>query len=50
VLVTEGKVTLAGTSSSGNVRDKAEDVAQGIAGVREIDNRIISVPSHGGAF
>jgi cytidylate kinase len=50
VLVTDGKVTLAGTSSSGNLRDKAENVAQGIAGVREIDNRMISVPSHGGTF
>jgi osmotically-inducible protein OsmY len=41
------KVTLAGTFSSGNLRDKAENVTQGIAGVREIDNHIISVPSRG---
>jgi cytidylate kinase len=47
VSVADGKVTLEGTFSSGNLRDKAEKVAQGIAGVREIDNRIISVPSRG---
>jgi hypothetical protein len=42
-----GKVALVGISSSGDVRDKAQKVAQEIAGVREIDNRIISVPSRG---
>jgi osmotically-inducible protein OsmY len=47
VSVADGKVTLEGTFSSGNLRDKAEKVAQGIAGVREIDNRIISLPSRG---
>jgi osmotically-inducible protein OsmY len=47
VSVADGKVTLVGTSSSGDVRDKAEKLAQTIAGVREIDNRIISVPSRG---
>jgi cytidylate kinase len=45
VSVAHGKVILVGASSSGSVRDKAEKVAQGIAGVSEIDNRIISVPS-----
>jgi osmotically-inducible protein OsmY len=50
VSVADGKVTLAGTFSSGNLRDKAEKIAQGIAGVREIDNRIISVPSRGSGF
>ena len=45
VSVADGKVILVGASSSGSVRDKAEKVAQGIAGVSEIDNRIISVPS-----
>ena len=50
VSVADGKVTLEGTFSNGNLRDKAEKVAQGIAGVREIDNRIISVPSRGSAF
>jgi cytidylate kinase len=49
VSVVEGKVTLAGTFSSGELRDKAEKVAQEIAGVREIDNRIVSVPSRGRA-
>jgi hypothetical protein len=29
---------------------KAEKAARGIAGVLEINNRIISVPSHGRAF
>jgi cytidylate kinase len=47
VSVADGKVTLVGTSSSGDVPGKAEKLAQTIAGVREIDNRIISVPSHG---
>jgi cytidylate kinase len=47
VSVADGKVTLVGTSRSGDVRDKAEKLAQTIAGVREIDNRIISVPSRG---
>ena len=45
VSVADGKVILVGAASSGSVRDKAEKVAQGIAGVSEIDNRIISVPS-----
>jgi cytidylate kinase len=44
-----GKVTLMGTSTSGNLRDQAEQVVRGVAGVREIDNRITSVPSHGRA-
>jgi osmotically-inducible protein OsmY len=47
VSVADGKVILAGTFSSGNLRDRAEKVAREIDGVREIDNRIISVPSHG---
>jgi hypothetical protein len=47
VSAADGKVTFVGTSSSGDVRDKAEKLAQTIAGVREIDNRIISVPSRG---
>jgi cytidylate kinase len=49
VSVADGKVTLVGTSRIGSVRDKAEKVARGIAGLREIDNRI-SVPSHGRGF
>jgi cytidylate kinase len=47
VSVSNGKVTLAGTSGSGSVRNKAEKLAQEIAGVREIENRIISVPTRG---
>jgi cytidylate kinase len=45
-----GRVTLVGTSSSGNLRARAEKVAARIVGVRAIDNRIISVPSHGSRF
>jgi cytidylate kinase len=47
VLVANGKVTLAGMSCSGRLRKAAEDIAQQIAGSVQIDNRIISVPSHG---
>jgi hypothetical protein len=43
-------VTLAGTCSNGTVRAKAEKAARGIAGAVEINNRIISVPSHGSRF
>jgi len=42
-----GRVTLVAASASGNLRAKAEKVVAAIAGVRAIDNRIISVPSHG---
>jgi cytidylate kinase len=42
-----GRVTLAGMSSSGSLRARAEKVVARIAGVCAIDNRIISVPSHG---
>ena len=45
VSVSQGKVFLVGTSSSGGVRDKAEKVARGIVGVSEIDNHILSVPN-----
>jgi cytidylate kinase len=47
VSAANGTVTLMGASSSGNLRAKAEEVASRVAGVRAIDNRIISVPSHG---
>jgi len=50
VSAANGKVTLIATSSSGNLRAKAEQVASRIAGVRHIDNRIVSVPSRGGRF
>jgi len=45
VSVAGGKVILAGTCSNGSVRAKAEKAARGIAGVGEIDNRIVSVPA-----
>jgi cytidylate kinase len=50
VSVADGKVTLAGTCSNGAVRSKAEKAARGIAGVVEINNRIISVPSRGSGY
>jgi len=50
VSVANGKVTLSGTTSSGSVRMRAERIAHDIAGVCHIDNRILSVPSRGGAF
>lgn len=43
----DGRVTLTATSSNGNLRRKAEKVAARIAGVRQIDNRIVSVPTRG---
>jgi cytidylate kinase len=46
----DGKVTLVGASSSGNLRARAEEVAARVAGVCVIDNRIVSVPTHGGSF
>lgn len=50
VSAANGKITLAGTSSSGRLRARAERVAAAVAGVRAIDNRIRSVPARGGAF
>jgi cytidylate kinase len=50
VSVANGKITLAGTTSSGSVRMRAERIAHDIAGVCHIDNRIVSVPTRGGAF
>jgi osmotically-inducible protein OsmY len=47
VSVANGKVTLRGISSSGALRGKAETIAHTVAGVSPIDNRIVSVPSHG---
>jgi hypothetical protein len=34
-------------SSSGGLRARAEQVTQSIAGVHDIDNRIVSVPNRG---
>jgi len=50
VSVTNGKVTLSGTTSSGSVRKRAEQIAHDVAGVCQIDNRILSVPNRGGTF
>jgi osmotically-inducible protein OsmY len=50
VSVADGKVTLAGTTSSGSVRRRAEKIAHEVASVYQIDNHIISVPSHGSGF
>jgi cytidylate kinase len=50
VSVANGKVTLSGTTSSGSVRMRAERIAHDIAGMCHIDNRILSVPTRGGAL
>jgi cytidylate kinase len=47
VSATNGRVNLTGVTSSGSLRAKAERVTQSIAGVYEIDNRIVSVPNRG---
>jgi cytidylate kinase len=47
VSVKNGKVTLGGLSSSGALRRQAETIAHTVAGAFPIDNRIVSVPSHG---
>jgi cytidylate kinase len=47
VSVADGKVTLEGTSSDGSLRRRAERIAHLVAGMSQIDNRIVSVPSHG---
>lgn len=47
VSAADGRITLAGTSSSGRLRARAERVAASVAGVRAIDNRIVSVPTRG---
>jgi cytidylate kinase len=50
VSVADGRITLAGITSSGSVRMSAEGITHDIAGACHIDNRIISVPSRGVAF
>ena len=50
VSAANGRVTLEGVSSSGNLRAKAEKVALRVAGVCDVDNHISSLPSHGGSF
>jgi cytidylate kinase len=50
VSVANGKVTLTGTTTSGGLRKRAENIARAVAGVSPIDNRIISVPTRGSVF
>jgi cytidylate kinase len=50
VSVADGKVTLAGTSSSGSLRPRAEKIARAVAGMFPIENRIVSVPTRGSSF
>jgi cytidylate kinase len=50
VSVANGKVTLAGTTCSGSLRNRAEKITHAVAGVVPIDNRIISVPTRGSAY
>jgi cytidylate kinase len=50
VSAVNGRITLVGTSSSGALRRRAERVAHQVAGVRQIDNRIVSVPTRGRGF
>ena len=50
VSAANGRITLAGTSSSGALRGRAERIAHRVPGVRHIDNRIVSVPNRGRIF
>jgi cytidylate kinase len=50
VSAVNGRITLAGASSSGALRKRAEQVAHQVAGVRQIDNRIVSIPTRGSGF
>jgi cytidylate kinase len=47
VSVADGRITLHGTSCSGSLRGRAESITHELAGGLQIDNRIVSVPSHG---
>jgi len=47
VSAANGRITLVATSSSGALRARAEKVAHRVAGVRQIDNRIVSIPTRG---
>src|SRR5271169_2133955 len=49
VSVADGKVTLAGTTCSGSLRKQAEKIVHATAGMLQIDNRIVSVPTRGSA-
>src|SRR5258705_6331831 len=50
VSAVNGRITLAGTSSSGSLRRRAEKVAHQVAGGCQIDKRIVSVPTRGSGF
>ena len=50
VSIANGKITLTGTTSSGSLRKRAEEIAHASAGMLPIDNRILSVPTRGSAF
>jgi cytidylate kinase len=50
VSAVNGRITLAGASSSGALRQRAEKIAHRVAGVCQIDNRIVSVPTRGSEF
>ena len=47
VSVANGKVILEGATSTGGLPARAAELAREIEGVGDIDNRIVSVPSHG---
>ncbi len=47
VSVGDDKVTLVGTTCSGSLRARAEKVVRAVAGVFQIDNRIVCVPVRG---
>ncbi len=47
VSAANGRITLAGASSSGALRRRVEKLAHRIAGVSQIENRIVSVPARG---
>jgi cytidylate kinase len=43
----DGKIILEGTTSNGALPSRAAKLAREIEGVKDVDNRIVSVPSHG---
>ena len=47
VSAADGKIILAGATTSGALRARASKLARGIDGVHDVDNRIISLPSRG---
>jgi cytidylate kinase len=47
VSVTDGKIRLGGTTTSGSLRARAESIVHSIAAASIIDNRILCVPSRG---